>query len=169
MLRFCFFFFFFFKQKTAYEMRISDWSSDVCSSDLLYPRDRDRRALGILEDVEAEGSDCRRVIDIAFEQQRIDAVVGQDETLDIVEIAGEKFAAIGRDQPPVGRYAGERLAIEIIALARFAREAIGLGFRTGAERAGDRKPRGDLRRVGEIEHAQPIIALGRGAVVGERK
>src|SRR3546814_9877395 len=27
--------FFFFKQKTAYEMRISDWSSDVCSSDLL--------------------------------------------------------------------------------------------------------------------------------------
>src|SRR3546814_17797431 len=30
--------FFFFKQKTAYEMRISDWSSDVCSSDLR-PRD----------------------------------------------------------------------------------------------------------------------------------
>src|SRR3546814_1735665 len=30
----CFLFFFFFKQKTAYEMRISDWSSDVCSSDL---------------------------------------------------------------------------------------------------------------------------------------
>src|SRR3546814_19845608 len=32
--------FFFFKQKTAYEMRISDWSSDVCSSDL-----HERRAL----------------------------------------------------------------------------------------------------------------------------
>src|SRR3546814_8375782 len=31
---FLFSFFFFFKQKTAYEMRISDWSSDVCSSDL---------------------------------------------------------------------------------------------------------------------------------------
>src|SRR3546814_3489104 len=30
--------FFFFKQKTAYEMRISDWSSDVCSSDLLMRR-----------------------------------------------------------------------------------------------------------------------------------
>src|SRR3546814_5178286 len=28
-------YFFFFKQKTAYDMRISDWSSDVCSSDLL--------------------------------------------------------------------------------------------------------------------------------------
>src|SRR3546814_10807200 len=32
--------FFFFKQKTAYEMRISDWSSDVCSSDLLPAVDR---------------------------------------------------------------------------------------------------------------------------------
>src|SRR3546814_1876213 len=31
----CICIFFFFKQKTAYEMRISDWSSDVCSSDLL--------------------------------------------------------------------------------------------------------------------------------------
>src|SRR3546814_10884466 len=30
----CVILFFFFKQKTAYEMRISDWSSDVCSSDL---------------------------------------------------------------------------------------------------------------------------------------
>src|SRR3546814_2363251 len=33
----CVLFFFFFKQKTAYEMRISDWSSDVCSSDLVAP------------------------------------------------------------------------------------------------------------------------------------
>src|SRR3546814_8953024 len=44
-------YFFFFKQKTAYEMRISDWSSDVCSSDLpparlrqCAPDPRDRRA-----------------------------------------------------------------------------------------------------------------------------
>src|SRR3546814_2072338 len=37
-------FFFFFKQKTAYEMRISDWSSDVCSSDL---------AVSILQTLEA--------------------------------------------------------------------------------------------------------------------
>src|SRR3546814_7099355 len=34
LLVFYVFLFFFFKQKTAYEMRISDWSSDVCSSDL---------------------------------------------------------------------------------------------------------------------------------------
>src|SRR3546814_7874048 len=37
---------FFFKQKTAYEMRISDWSSDVCSSDLIEPTARD---LGITD------------------------------------------------------------------------------------------------------------------------
>src|SRR3546814_12443517 len=38
--------FFFFKQKTAYEMRISDWSSDVCSSDL---SNDDRRAAPLPE------------------------------------------------------------------------------------------------------------------------
>src|SRR3546814_15000260 len=37
--------FFFFKQKTAYEMRISDWSSDVCSSDLLAVEHRATEAL----------------------------------------------------------------------------------------------------------------------------
>src|SRR3546814_7077563 len=42
----CVFSFFFFKQKTAYEMRISDWSSDVCSSDL---RDADERAQAAIE------------------------------------------------------------------------------------------------------------------------
>src|SRR3546814_1922652 len=36
-------FFFFFKQKTAYEMRISDWSSDVCSSDLAMNAATNRR------------------------------------------------------------------------------------------------------------------------------
>src|SRR3546814_3580137 len=43
-----FLFFFFFKQKTAYEMRISDWSSDVCSSDLL-ARVADEPALTVTE------------------------------------------------------------------------------------------------------------------------
>src|SRR3546814_2695543 len=42
--------FFFFKQKTAYEMRISDWSSDVCSSDLRFgrrPEERIRHPRGV--------------------------------------------------------------------------------------------------------------------------
>src|SRR3546814_3192765 len=49
-------FFFFFKQKTAYEMRISDWSSDVCSSDLLKPGSATKPFFGVaLEIVDAEG------------------------------------------------------------------------------------------------------------------
>src|SRR3546814_2665449 len=39
-------YFCFFKQKTAYEMRISDWSSDVCSSDLLHRRELERITAG---------------------------------------------------------------------------------------------------------------------------
>src|SRR3546814_3047808 len=39
-----YFLFCFFKQKTAYEMRISDWSSDVCSSDLFKPSNSDIRS-----------------------------------------------------------------------------------------------------------------------------
>src|SRR3546814_4784409 len=39
--------FLFFKQKTAYEMRISDWSSDVCSSDLEQPVGRGRDDAGV--------------------------------------------------------------------------------------------------------------------------
>src|SRR3546814_9608805 len=42
------FFFFFFKQKTAYEMRISDWSSDVCSSDLIAEMRQLARGHGLL-------------------------------------------------------------------------------------------------------------------------
>src|SRR3546814_8717315 len=43
-----FVFFFFFKQKTAYEMRISDWSSDVCSSDLAWSPPREEGRLRVL-------------------------------------------------------------------------------------------------------------------------
>src|SRR3546814_3618609 len=52
-------FFFFFKQKTAYEMRISDWSSDVCSSDL--------RLFQPFEHLLTEiviGSGARKILDI---------------------------------------------------------------------------------------------------------
>src|SRR3546814_5622463 len=41
---------FFFKQKTAYEMRISDWSSDVCSSDLIFVSTHRADLLGDLDD-----------------------------------------------------------------------------------------------------------------------
>src|SRR3546814_2608206 len=48
------FFVFFFKQKTAYELRISDWSSDVCSSDLAELADHVLASAGIAE-AAAEG------------------------------------------------------------------------------------------------------------------
>src|SRR3546814_4722043 len=49
--------FFFFKQKTAYEMRISDWSSDVCSSDLPHT-DADAER-GVLRARRGRGDDRR--------------------------------------------------------------------------------------------------------------
>src|SRR3546814_2404557 len=55
-----FFFFFFFKQKTAYEMRISDWSSDVCSSDLSEPRQGKRARPRSSEKIEIAGSQPRQ-------------------------------------------------------------------------------------------------------------
>src|SRR3546814_9723107 len=67
---------FFFKQKTAYEMRISDWSSDVCSSDLeivlgwLQPRER-----LIEEDLAARFEVKRHIVrEAIFELERIGLV-----------------------------------------------------------------------------------------------
>src|SRR3546814_5298305 len=61
--------FFFFKQKTAYEMRISDWSSDVCSSDLdalkKYTRDLTEAARsGKLDPVIGRDEEIRRTIQV---------------------------------------------------------------------------------------------------------
>src|SRR3546814_7544732 len=60
----------FFKQKTAYEMRISDWSSDVCSSDLadLLAEDRAHRDL---EAVPAAGHAQAGTLGDAARQQRV--------------------------------------------------------------------------------------------------
>src|SRR3546814_14287833 len=53
-------FFFFFKQKTAYEMRISDWSSDVCSSDLKEGLVVEHRVDRVVEQLAAGRGDERR-------------------------------------------------------------------------------------------------------------
>src|SRR3546814_9327981 len=69
--------FFFFKQKSAYEMRISDWSSDVCSSDLRHPLDQHRAAA-----------------DIAAQLQ---IVAHRDDLLEhIAQVAGGGHLQIGR-------------------------------------------------------------------------
>src|SRR3546814_5446224 len=66
--------FFFFKQKTAYELRISDWSSDVCSSDLLDGRDQVLRRhvvgvghLGLLGGVVDRGRDAVEFVELALD------------------------------------------------------------------------------------------------------
>src|SRR3546814_4823847 len=66
---------FFFKQKTAYEMRISDWSSDVCSSDL------QRRS-------EVE-------VGVQFEDIGLGAIAGIAERGDFAQVARLRHAAIG--------------------------------------------------------------------------
>src|SRR3546814_15442477 len=76
------FYFLFFKQKTAYEMRISDWSSDVCSSDLQI--EKTRAALqGVAQRarVQCQMTECGKAADL--EPVRVEA-----EKL-IVECAGD--------------------------------------------------------------------------------
>src|SRR3546814_14801904 len=68
----CYFllYFFFFKQKTAYDMRISDWSSDVCSSDLLTNRAKEADELSgelATELKKPDGGDPARVVDLVKE------------------------------------------------------------------------------------------------------
>src|SRR3546814_6982533 len=80
--------FFFFKQKTAYEMRISDWSSDVCSSDLDMGPDRDERRV--------EAASC------LLRQQILDLMVEDDagaHLLDPADFLHEVRArqTVGRD------------------------------------------------------------------------
>src|SRR3546814_2630915 len=81
MLSICYFFF--FKQKTAYEMRISDWSSDVCSSDLA-----DLKAVGERVEVVLEGPGGR-------EEAEYDFVYGADgvhsQVRDGLDIAFEGY------------------------------------------------------------------------------
>src|SRR3546814_7668163 len=61
--------FFFFKQKTAYEMRISDWSSDVCSSDL--KTQRINRKVGMADRVR------QIVLDIRMSHDRVAGRIAQ--------------------------------------------------------------------------------------------
>src|SRR3546814_5298992 len=79
---------FFFKQKTAYEMRISDWSSDVCSSDLV-------GTLGILEasDIGAK----------AVEQGHEVADLGRGDGIFQFDVRHDPFS-LDVAAPSLGRY-----------------------------------------------------------------
>src|SRR3546814_2637684 len=70
---------FFFKQKTAYDMRISDWSSDVCSSDLLRAARKGER-LRLLNGDDAELDAGFLVITDADRVVGLAGVMGGDDT-----------------------------------------------------------------------------------------
>src|SRR3546814_12589631 len=81
--------FFFFKQKTAYEMRISDWSSDVCSSDLFGRWNSKAPAMTVLD---ADGTlleVCDTLLDLIAEHDATLCTghLSPDETLTIVRAA----------------------------------------------------------------------------------
>src|SRR3546814_3050781 len=66
---FCFFFF--FKQKTAYEMRISDWSSDVCSSDLRSPKSDAKATLDKITGAPAERNRSASSLQLASTEELV--------------------------------------------------------------------------------------------------
>src|SRR3546814_1908556 len=91
---------FFFKQKTAYEMRIIDWSSDVCSSDLApVVGEGDRRAAPVGRDVAAQRRD-------------LVPVAARDGSDGAVGDAGRHDLDVGRFEPP-GHLVGAQRGREI--------------------------------------------------------
>src|SRR3546814_14227151 len=107
--------FFFFKQKTAYEMRISDWSSDVCSSDLhdvvadlrtLDEADADnRQRLERLVARDREDPDARLVLVAAFRGQRdVDDELDAHDPALLVGIVVAAHVCVGIDVDEATRH-----------------------------------------------------------------
>src|SRR3546814_20875376 len=81
--------FFFFKQKTAYEMRISDWSSDVCSSDL-----QDGRADAAAADQRLEGRQVTILLLLHVADGLGARVPGEHRELALVDPLGAELAGM---------------------------------------------------------------------------
>src|SRR3546814_6883542 len=86
--------FFFFKQKTAYEMRISDWSSDVCSSDLDLAQHAFRRL-----------QHHHRAVDVA---RLADGGIDQDAATRV------EPHRLGAEQPEIGRASGRERVCQYV-------------------------------------------------------
>src|SRR3546814_4761375 len=91
--------FFFFKQKTEYEWRIRDWSSDVCSSDLVQPTGRGDAHLGEAAAFEEQRHRCRVEV---VEMLVVDGAgcVAERDRVESVDVgAGEQHPAARPHQP----------------------------------------------------------------------
>src|SRR3546814_2171019 len=129
--------YFFFKQKTAYEVRISDWSSDVCSSDLTRRNARRERGLG--DDIGVEHRAGRR-----FDHQ---GAAGRHRRGDLVE-----RQCNGKIPGDDRRDDAERRAFDERLLAHLRRPHIGSAHRA-------RKPGIILQR--SEEHTSELQSLMR--------
>src|SRR3546814_5506057 len=109
--------YFFFKQKTAYDMRISDWSSDVCSSDLANAPAMQLAHRSHVIDM-LDGAEIRRVIEL----EQPDLIVPEIEaihtpTLQALEREGhtviptERAAWLTMDREGIRRLAAEALGL----------------------------------------------------------
>src|SRR3546814_13146971 len=122
--------FFFFKQKTAYEMRISDWSSDVCSSDLTDAEGR--------YSIQASQGETMVFSIIGYTRQTV--TVGSSAMINItmVENASELgevvVTALGirRERKSLG-YAFQDIKGEDLVVRREDRKSVGQGT-SGSER-----------------------------------
>src|SRR3546814_3216709 len=121
-------FLFFFKQKTAYEMRISDWSSDVCSSDLL---EIDIRA--------ADSDDLARLAQLSQRTNQFNTSLVRCQVQDMCDITrsgqGFHYAVRARDRfgdyGVVGQMLGQvRGAVCEVDLFTLSCRALGRGIET---------------------------------------
>src|SRR3546814_20017761 len=125
--------FFFFKQKTAYEMRISDWSSDVCSSDL----DAEHVLAGEPLPEASEGGDH-----LVGDEQHVVPAAGLPAALEVA-LRGDDDAAGSEDR--LGDEGGDGLGAEledgVFEIGHLGAAPPVRGHRRGA--------RSDARRVGK--------------------
>src|SRR3546814_11449584 len=109
--------FFFFKQKTAYDMRISDWSSDVCSSDLLPVLDKNGEVVGIVD----ESDILMKVFhdDTRFKDAVASAMTSRLETVDAAQPLEDLLPIFARDHDAIvfrgGRAEARRVGEECVS------------------------------------------------------
>src|SRR3546814_13662165 len=103
--------FFFFKQKTAYEMRISDWSSDVCSSDLVRRHVAVDQRAHADEGVRADAAELVDAGDAAHDHPVADLhVPGEGGVVGEHAVAAD-LAVVGEDRKSVVE--GKRVSVRV--------------------------------------------------------